>query len=848
MNSLPQTIESNNILLSPLTQEEIAQDFPILSTKKGKYTPILPVPKNAPEIQYTNPQLGGKPDVLYPFHNKEGELLCYVARWEATTTKNGKKEIRALCYARDERGLKRWRACGIPAPRPLFNLHLLAENPQKPILVCEGEKTAIAAQQLFPEYTATTPMHGAQSPHKTDWGITKGRNVIIAPDYDDAGRCFAESVATLCQNAGAASVREIHLQAFGQTFFEEGTPSTRDIIPEGYDLADAVAEGWTSAQVDSLINAEALLTPILVENESLEAKRAETKRFDVSPSGVYYLRESKDEYGFPLLEWVWMCSFLQVTHQTRDNEGGNWGRLCLLVDNDSNSKEYVLPMEATGASGEEYRRHLLSLGLVLAPRCNEKLHEYLVTSRTNARAICVPCVGWHKGQYVLAGKVIGTGSGERLVLQTKGTPPVPFATKGTLEQWQQSIGRYAVGNSRLLLAISAALASGVMSLVQEENAALHWWGSSSIGKTTIAQVIGSIWNRPVQSWRTTDNAAESLAIQANDGVLILDELGQVDAQAADALAYMLGNGQGKGRANRAGEARPIAKFRLLVISTGEMDLGNKMAEKKLPAKAGQLVRFISLPADAGRGHGIFEELHGFADGASFSNYLKKSTNECRGSVILGFLERVAQHPDDIAQAIIKAKKAWLEKALQQLQGVDGQVQRVAAKFSFIAAVGELAATMGIMPWPENAASNACMVSLKEWIVQRGGVDAQENNRAVETLQAFINRYGSSRFETPWDNSTASASNLRSLDRAGFRKQNEEASNWEYYIFPEVFRKEICEGCASASIAAYLADNGYLQRDRQGKTQVSVRVPHHKQQRLYHIPANAFASMEDTIDA
>ena len=54
-------------------------------------------------------------------------------------------------------------------------------------MVSEGEKKTEAAQILFPDYVATTPMHGAQSPKKSDWSPVKGRCVIIATDYDEAG-------------------------------------------------------------------------------------------------------------------------------------------------------------------------------------------------------------------------------------------------------------------------------------------------------------------------------------------------------------------------------------------------------------------------------------------------------------------------------------------------------------------------------------------------------------------------------------------------------------------------------------------------------------------------------------
>lgn len=40
----------------------------------------------------------------------------------------------------------------------------------------------------------------------------------------------------------------------------------------------------------------------------------------------------------------------------------------------------------------------------------------------------------------------------------------------------------------------------------------------------------------------------------NDATLILDELAQIDPKQAGDAAYLLANGNGKSRANRAGEA------------------------------------------------------------------------------------------------------------------------------------------------------------------------------------------------------------------------------------------------------------------------------------------------------
>jgi hypothetical protein len=114
-------------------------------------------------------------------------------------------------------------------------------------------------------------------------------------------------------------------------------------------------------------------------------------------------------------------------------------------------------------------------------------------------------------------------------------------SRGKLLEWQQSIGRLCVGNSRFVFAICVALTGPLLEPLGEENFGCHAEGGSSIGKSTILIVAVSIWGATLQSWRTTDNAAEGLARQANDGFLALDELSQVDGFSADAMTYMLGN-------------------------------------------------------------------------------------------------------------------------------------------------------------------------------------------------------------------------------------------------------------------------------------------------------------------
>ena len=73
-----------------------------------------------------------------------------------------------------------------------------------------------------------------------------------------------------------------------------------------------------------------------------------------------------------------------------------------------------------------------------------------------------------------------------------------------------------------------------------EGGGFSFEGGSSSGKTTALQVAASVWGGPghVKSWRVTDNALEGVAALHNDGLLILDEVGQVNARVLSEAAYM----------------------------------------------------------------------------------------------------------------------------------------------------------------------------------------------------------------------------------------------------------------------------------------------------------------------
>jgi uncharacterized protein (DUF927 family) len=213
----------------------------------------------------------------------------------------------------------------------------------------------------------------------------------------------------------------------------------------------------------------------------------------------------------------------------------------------------------------------------------------------------------------------------------------------------------------LIFAASAALAGPLLLLCDEQPGGFHFVGSSSTGKTTALQLAGSVLGGGgkagfLQSWRATSNGLESIAEAHNDITLILDELSQCDSKEAGEVAYMLANGQGKSRSKAAGGLRRKSTWHLLFLSAGEISLTDHIAAIVRRTRAGQEVRLINIPADAGAGIGLFQALHGFPSGDAFARFLQDSGKRIYGAPIRHFLDFLTRNISQ-AQNVLQACRA-----------------------------------------------------------------------------------------------------------------------------------------------------------------------------------------------
>ncbi len=372
--------------------------------------------------------------------------------------------------------------------------------------------------------------------------------------------------------------------------------------------------------------------------------------------------------------------------------------------------------------------------------------SYLQVWPVKARARCVDRLGWHSGVYVTPNESVGQDE-EIVVFQNAHAIEPALSVAGSVEQWRETVATLATGNSRLVFALSVAFAGALAEVANEDSGGFHLRGTSSSGKSTALKVAASVWGDPntyPRLWRATTNGLEGLAALHNDGLLILDELSQIDPKEAGEAAYLLANGQGKARASRTGTARQSARWRLLFLSAGEESLTALMARAGKKANAGQEIRLADIDSDAGADMGAFEALHTHSTPAALAVALKDAANKYYGAVGVEWLRRIVIDRAKLPDLISDGLRKFVTGAVPE--GAAGQVLRVARRFALVAMAGELASYYQLTGWQKGEATSAVQKCFAVWLESFGGTGNREERAMLSQVRAFFEAHGASRFE------------------------------------------------------------------------------------------------------
>ncbi|MDN0082057.1 DUF927 domain-containing protein [Crenobacter sp. SG2305] len=785
----------------------------------------------------------GSATAVYEYRNPDNQLLGVIARYD----NEAGKTIRPFVGKRQADGSVAWQAGGFPKPYPLYGLQKLSAMPDAEVVICEGEKAADAAQLLFPECVAVTTMHGAQSPQFSDFRPLVGRSrVLIWPDHDEPGQAYATRMAELISEVSPETeIRILKPMSVQPSVDEEGTAALEPGFEptKGWDAADALAEGWTPDHVQLLLEDDSVAEPYVSaadEEEGEDLDRTVTiGDFQVSNAGVHWMKQTeKREVPIRLADRIDVVALARAEGST------SWGAVIKFRDCDNVEHTWCIPMAMFGKDLGLVWSSLLDMGLFISPTNEHRLQlaRYLQTCKPAARAIAASKPGWHGDVFVLQdGSVFGNAD-EQVVFQTPEPRAVrAFTQKGTLEDWQSSVGWMCQGNTRLMLAVCTALVGPVLERLGEENGGFHFRGDSSIGKTSALLPACSVWGDPelvMKRWRATTNGLEAAAVQHNDMLLPLDEMAQVAPAEAGNVAYMLANGQGRVRASQTGGARSVATWRLMMLSTGEISLADHIASGGGRVMAGQETRLIDIPADAGVGLGVFDTIHSLESGAEFARELKSAALEYYGAAGRCWVTLLTMPGlGDELLARIKAMCTSFDQVVTP-DGACGQVMRVAHRFGLVAAVGEACIQAGILPWNAGEATNAAARCFREWVLVRGGAGDLETEQSINQVRHHLELHGENRFRLMDE----AGDERSSLDRHGYRRRVADG-RYEYFILPEAFRTVVCGGLDVRSVTQKLMRAGLLIPDGAGKSSKAMVLPGMGKKRVYHISADIMGRVD-----
>lgn len=236
---------------------------------------IAPANAKAPSTLYVNRDgewVEQKVVAAWPYRDADGNLHAYTCRVEhAKPDGSIGKDVIPVCWKTNKTtGEQKFKQGALPEPRLLYGAELLAANPQHNIILVEGEKAADAGRRLVedagvPVLVLTWP-GGCKAVDKADWSLLAGRKVVGWPDCDS--QAYADNHPQAGQlkeydeqpGMGAMLAIAQRVQQHGATMRIVAVPGPGGDWPNGYDLADLEADGWTGAQVMAYLK-EKIATP-----------------------------------------------------------------------------------------------------------------------------------------------------------------------------------------------------------------------------------------------------------------------------------------------------------------------------------------------------------------------------------------------------------------------------------------------------------------------------------------------------------------------------------------------------------------------------------------------------------
>lgn len=724
----------------------------------------------------------------------------------------------------------------------------LNARPDASVIVVPNKQAINKARKAMPNCVIVSPDDEANI-EETDWSLLARREVFIWPGAGDANM-------------------EVGKRIWGCM---TGLIERMNLAPEAFDRVQGITPrfdlpfGWTPG------NALGELIPAVNYERELKNAKPCDEAFEptvIYPKGRDYvvdeggfarikLQEQKDRNGRPMkpleVREEISQSKLYVIGETADESLSETGTL-LRFSGKMGEKDVVLFSRhlATPKALGDFMAKLTKLGFMWNPDAIKELQYYLLNVRSRNRITTASMPGWiEETAFILpTGEVFGTSkapvyfapSDEMKAEQPKAR--INFKKSGTLEGWQDKIALPSRYNSRLALGICAAFTGPLAAPFNIESGAFHIWGDSQTGKTIALIVASSVWGpkKRMKSWRATGNGLEGVAQAASNTLLCLDEIKEVSAREIIAIGYMLGGGVGKSRMRSDGSQQETKSWNVVVMSSGERTITDLAEAGGERVDAGIERRFVPIQADAGAGMNTLEWIPDAPEDPAkkknasklFANALKTATTKYYGMAGRAYLERLTEKLSteegraEVEEKYTFYKNRFIERYVAVNPNFVQQVQSIGEnRFAPVAAAGEIATWLGVLPWSDGDATRNIGKCFVDWIATKSGkgMKSYEDAAGITAVKAFLQKSSERNFanknaaeaiynEQSKADSTMDGRVSLSGEKYGYREPAPDGGTI-FYVFVEAFRNVICKGHNHRKIAQKLAEMGALKKDSNG---------------------------------
>jgi len=398
----------------------------------------------------------------------------------------------------------------------------------------------------------------------------------------------------------------------------------------------------------------------------------------------------------------------------------------------------------------------------------------------------------------------------------KGKVPDGLTVLGSYEEYTEHVLQQCV-TEPLKFAICMGLSSFLAELMGLEGGGVHVFGPSGSGKSTMLQAMASVvgsGSEPgdgsqesfIIPWSSTANGLEAMLAERSGLGVCIDELGAFKSNKLSSALYKLLAGSGEARMTSNLNVAKRNKASVLMLSTGELSIEDKVRQSNAALNAGLLARIPSVLIEPCH---MALEHESLAETAQRIENFKDACTEHGGHLAPLFIQGLLDGFDSKAELEEEIRERW-EEAVEQLSeyATNSIQRRVIRRFALILTAGHLACDMELVPWSEQEVTDSIQFMLERWLVnvEMGKSDLE---RAVDRLKDWLR---ANFHKLP----EATSGKIKGLVD-GYRYQDQ-----YILMLPEVFRN-LCQNVTPNQVGNKLKTLDVLKYD-EGKQQYRVKIP------------------------